>query len=127
MAISPDETSYEVLLGDEVIGRSNLEYRDTSMGVAHGGFTPTLAFTKVTDVFALFAESQGDTGTVDEAKLRDYYTRRDSLGLRLRSAAGATIDTEAIHIVDFRAELDDEDACQLEVNLASHDGLDGCD
>ena len=45
------------------------------MGVAHGSFTPTFAFTKVAKVFALFAESQGDTGgTVDEAKLRDYYT-----------------------------------------------------
>ena len=96
MPLNSEETKYEVLLGDEVIGRSNLEYRDTSMGVAHGSFAPTRAFAKVAGVFALFAESQGDTaGTVDEAKLRDYYSRRDSLGLSLRSAAGATIDTQA--------------------------------
>lgn len=122
-----EEPLFEVLLGGEVVARSNLKHRDIHMCIANGSFVPTFAFDKVAHVFALFAESQDDTSTVDETKLRDYYASRDKLGLLLRSPAGATIETKAIHIVDFRAELGDDDACELAVHLASHDGLDACE
>jgi elongation factor Tu len=116
--LAVEEPLYEVLLGAEVLGRSSLTRRDPGMAVAAGRFLPTFAFAKVEDVFALFADAQGDTANAsDEAKLHEYYRRRDALQLRLRSPEGAMIDTEWIHIADFRAEIGPE-ACELEVHLA---------
>lgn len=119
--LAVDAPLYEVLLSEEVIGRSPLRGRDPSMGIATGTFVPTYAFTMVEDVFALFAELQdGADGKVDEVKLNDYYTKRDKLDLKLRSPEGM-FATEWIHITDYRSQLG-PDACELEVCL-SHSGF----
>ncbi len=87
-----EEPLYEILLGGEVLGRSPLAGRDSGMGLALGPFTPTFAFTKVEDVFALFAEASKDAG--DTSKVNEYYKKRDALGLKLRSPEGADIATD---------------------------------
>ncbi len=107
-----EEPLYEILLGGEVLGRSPLAGRDSGMGLALGPFTPTFAFTKVEDVFALFAEASKDAG--DTSKVNEYYKKRDALGLKLRSPEGADIATDWIHITDFRSDLG-ADACEIEV------------
>ena len=77
-----------------VIGYSDLEHDDLSMGVVFGAFRPTPAYAAVRHVFRLFAED----------RLDEYYAARDRLGLELVDARGRVVPTETIHIEDFTDE-----------------------
>ena len=77
-----------------VIGHSDFEHRDLSMGVVHGAFRPTDAYERVRAVFRLFSNDHTE----------EYYRARDRLGLELVSLDGVVIPTDALHIVDFARE-----------------------
>ena len=101
---------YSVFVDSQLIGESDLEHDDLSMGVVFGTFLPTPAYDRVQHVFRLFAQGRAD----------EYYAARDALGLQLRTAEGVLVPTSAIHIVDFSAELTDCDL-QLEAYLKDAD------
>lgn len=111
---------FTVKMRNVTVGWSDLENRDSAMGVASGPFRSGPGYELVQPVFRLFAEATGDAPTtpVDEAKLARYYAARDRLGLALQAPDGTVIPTQAVHIVDFTPELG-ADAIQVEVFTAS--------
>lgn len=94
---------YTVKLHGVIVGHSDLEQRDVSLGRAWGQFRPGLGYELVQPVFRLFSEAVpmpgGEPRDVD--LLARYHAARDRLGLELVDAAGRTIEAAAIHIADY--------------------------
>lgn len=105
-----------------VIGSTDLEFEDPSMGTAHGSFVPEKAYESVRSVFRLFAEAQPEVvgAAVDQSRVSEYYRLRDQLLLRLENSIGAVFVPEAIHIEDF---FDLED-CMVTVHFRSGEEYD---
>ena len=74
--------------GPRVLGECVLAGFDEGMGVALGPFCPAPAYEEVRSVFRAFAGL--DAG---DARLREFYRRRDELGLELVDAAGRAVST----------------------------------
>ena len=91
-------------LNGVIVGHSELEHADASLGRAHGRFRPGLGYDLVQPVFRLFAEAVPPSGARDEAKLERYYKARDALPLELQDTEGRPITTTTIHIADYSAE-----------------------
>ena len=87
-----------------IVGHSDLEHADASMGRAHGRFRPGLGYDLVQPVFQLFADAVAENGADDQEKLERYYKARDALPLELQDGNGRKIATTTIHIADFTAE-----------------------
>lgn len=77
-----------------VIGHSELEHDDLSMGLVFGAFRPTSAYAKVRHVFQLLAQGRAD----------EYYAARGRLRLELLTPGGRPIPTETIHVEEVAAE-----------------------
>jgi hypothetical protein len=107
---------HTVKLHGVVVGHSDLEERDASLGRAWGRFRPGLGYELVQPVFSLFTEAVPLPGgePMDEDKLARYHAARDKLGLELEDAKGRRIATSAIHIADYTKRHGDG-AIQLEV------------
>jgi hypothetical protein len=88
-----------------IVGHSELENADASIGRAWGAFRPGLGYELVQPVFRLFAQAvpKGESSR-DGELLERYYNARDALGLELQDAAGRRIDASAIHIADYTVE-----------------------
>ena len=86
-----------------VVGYSDLEDLEPSLGRARGRFRPGVGYDLVQPVFQLFAEAVPAPGAqvTDEAKLDRYHRARDALGLSLEDDTGRSIRTSAIHISDY--------------------------
>ena len=97
---------HTVKLQDVIIGHSELESVDVSLGRAWGVFRPGLGYELVQPVFRLFSEAVPMPGgeARDKDKLERYHAARDRLGLSLVDAAGHAIDASAIHIADYQEE-----------------------
>ena len=110
---------YSIRAGDTVLGWSNLELADPSMGVVYGAFQPAPGYSAVRQIFRMFAEAQPETSAQpsDTAKLQRYYEARDALGLELLDARGRRVAAETIHISDCSEEAG-LDALVLEVILS---------
>ncbi len=94
--------SYRIVLGNQPIGTSELEYHDSVMGIAFGKFHPLAPYQAVRPVFLQFtAALPFSGGTPDERKLREYYAARGRLGLVLETEDGTLLSTDYIHIVDW--------------------------
>jgi hypothetical protein len=94
--------SYRIVLGNQPIGTSELEYHDSAQHIAFGTFHPLAPYQAVRSVFLQFTAALPDTGeTADEHKLREYYAARDRLGLVLETEDGTPLSTDYIHIVDW--------------------------
>jgi hypothetical protein len=114
---------YRILCDGEIIGSSDLEERDASLGVAGGRFVPTAAYERVRPVFQLFIAARADgESEADVAKLDAYETERARLVLTLQDASGKDVATSGIAVLDFAAELpanatpaEREDAHEVEV------------
>ena len=114
---------YRILCDGEIIGSSDLEERDASLGVAGGRFVPTAAYERVRPVFQLFIAARADgESEADAAKLDAYETARARLVLTLEDASGKALATSGIVVLDFAAELpagasaaQQEDAVEVEV------------
>lgn len=102
----PDsEKRHTLKLNSVVIGWSDLETVDPTLGRARGRFRPGLGYDLVQPVFQLYADAvSADGRTRDEAKLERYHRSRDALPLELFDSAGRRIATSAIHIVDHATQ-----------------------
>jgi hypothetical protein len=96
---------HTVKLHGIVVGHSDLEKRDASLGRAWGRFRPGLGYELVQPIFRLFSEAVPMRGGEprDEDKLERYYAARDKLGLELVDESGRSIPTSVIHIADYTA------------------------
>ncbi len=97
---------HTVKLHGVIVGHSDLEKSDASLGRAWGVFRPGLGYELVQPVFQLFREAVPMYGGEprDEDKLARYLAAREKLGLELVDADGNGIDTSVIHIADYPAE-----------------------
>lgn len=107
---------HTVKLQNVIVGWSDLEHRDPSLGRAWGRFRPGVGYELVQPVFRLFSEAVPLPGgePMDAEKLDRYHAARDQLGLVLEDAAGRQVATSAIHIADYM-ERNGKDALELEV------------
>jgi hypothetical protein len=120
-------TRYRILCDGEIIGSSDLDDRDASLGTAGGRFVPTAAYERVRPVFQLFIAARADgESEADVAKLEAYETARAQLALTLTDAAGKELATSGIAVLDFAAELgpgasaeERADAIEVEVYFVS--------
>ena len=101
-----------------IIGHSDLESADASLGRAWGVFRPGLGYELVQPVFRLFSQAVPTRGGEprDEITLARYHAARDKLALRLVDASGEVIKTGTIHIADY---IDEEGT--LEIDVLIHD------
>ena len=93
--------SYRIVLGNQPIGTSELEYHDSAQGIAFGTFHPLAPYQAVQPVFLQFTAALPLSGAPDERQLADYYAARDRLGLILETEDGIALTTDYIHIVDW--------------------------
>ena len=94
---------HTVKLHGVIVGHSDLESADESLGRAWGTFRPGLGYELVQPVFRLFSEAVPMPGGEprDKEKLARCHAARDALGLELVDAQGNRIATSAIHIADY--------------------------
>jgi hypothetical protein len=112
---------HTVRLHGVVIGYSELEDVEPSLGRARGLFRPGAGYELVQPVFRLFAEAVPTPGAEvsDSEKLDRYHRSRDALGLALEDDSGQTVGTSAIHISDYSEQRDG--SIQLEVLISDRD------
>ena len=85
-----------------IVGHSELEHTDPTLGRAYGALRPGLGYDLVQPVFRLFAQAVPRNGEPrNEELLQRYYKSRDALKLELQDAEGRPIHTSVIHIVDY--------------------------
>jgi hypothetical protein len=98
--------AYAVRLRGVILGHSDLELTDSSMGVATGAFRPAADYELVRPIFRLFAEATSETSAepTDEERLARYYAARDALPLELVDERVRVIRTSSIHIADYSFE-----------------------
>ena len=96
-------SKHTVRLHGVVVGYSDLEEIEPSLGRARGRFRPGVGYDLVQPVFQLFAEAVPVPGAdvTDESKLDRYHRARDALGLSLEDDTGRSIRTNGIHISDY--------------------------
>ncbi|MDB4915460.1 MAG: hypothetical protein JWM95_3104 [Gemmatimonadetes bacterium] len=101
---------HTVKLAGVIIGYSELEESDASLGRAWGPFRPGPGYELVQPVFQLFREAVPMRGGEprDNDKLDRYHAARDTMGLSLVDDQGKVIRTSVIHIADYSpvVELD---------------------
>jgi hypothetical protein len=102
---------FQVFSGEKLIGYSDLEGQDPSMGVALGRFLPSDGYPEVAPVFrtwvrAMAPQPQGRPH--DEELLAAYFRQRDALSLSVRTSSGEVVGTEWIHIADYSDDLGDD-------------------
>lgn len=110
---------HTVKLHGVIVGHSDLESADESLGRAWGTFRPGLGYELVQPVFRLFSEAVPMPGGEprDKEKLARYHAARDALGLELVDAQGNRIATSAIHIADYS----DQGKIELEVLISDEE------
>lgn len=102
--------SYRLYMGEDLIGFGALTGIDEGMATAFGTFLSTPEYDAVRELFeALSSEGRGD----DQQLL----AARERLALELRDGGGAAIQTEWIHIFDFRRSHGDDDAAEIDLVL----------
>jgi hypothetical protein len=110
---------HTVRLKDIIVGWSDLEVAEPTLGRARGRFRPGIGYDLVQPVFQLFAQAVPTPGAdaTDPEKLERYHRSRDALGLSLEDDAGRSIRTSAIHIVDYSGN----ESAPLEVEVLISD------
>jgi len=106
---------HTVRLKGVIVGYSELENIDETLGRAWGLFRPGMGYDLVQPIFRLFAEAVPLDGSAKNASvLQRYYNARDALELELQDQHGRVIRTSGIHIADYREE-EGEAAIELDV------------
>lgn len=106
-------------LSGVIVGHSELEHAEPSLGRARGQFRPGLGYDLVQPIFRLYAEAvpREEGAPHDEGKLHRYHRSRDALPLELQDETGRPIATSAIHIADYTEEAGSQ-ALELEVLIS---------
>ena len=102
--------SFTVRMPGVIVGRSELETRDASRGVARGAFRPGLGYELTEPVFALYERAGNDA----EALAR-YQKAREALRLELTDSSGAAVSTRSLHIRRAAAATSGDPALMLEI------------
>jgi hypothetical protein len=112
---------YRILCNGEVIGSSDLEHRDESLGEAAGDFEPTAAYEKVRPVFRLFIEARADgESEPDPKKLAAYDAARDKLLLQVQDADGRVLAGAGVAVLDYsEGKADGGPPYEVEVYFAT--------
>jgi hypothetical protein len=111
---------YRILCDGELIGTSNLEERDESMGVASGLFAPAPAYERVGPVFRMFIEARADgESEPDATKLAAYESARARLELSVTDETGKSLPAAGVAVLDFSGERAGDDAFEVEVYFAT--------
>lgn len=94
---------FRVLIGDEVIGYSDLEHGDPPMGVVFGSFVPTERYEPHRPLFREIARlGVGEDGA-------DLYRQRDELGLVVEREDGQRIEPNlGVTVFDLTDEVPEE-------------------
>jgi hypothetical protein len=109
---------HTVRLHGVIVGHSELENVEPSLGRAWGKLRPGVGYELVQPVFRLFAQAVPRDGSQkDGATLERYYQSRDALNLELVDPSGKKIPTSAIHIADYSVE-EGSGALELDVLIA---------
>jgi hypothetical protein len=107
--------------GDVLIGYSELEHDDRSMGIRIGRFYPDNGYDPIEPIYQEFTmvrskESLGSpgSGNPDQAqslkvRVKQLRAQIDRFDLRLETAEGRPVGTSWIHIEDASAELGDHE------------------
>lgn len=108
---------YHLISKGEVIGYSELEGRDPSMGVASGEFYPGDRYADVSSVFRqrseFLAANYYDGILEGEGKYEEMEAQIRSLELSLRTEAGEMVGTKHISVDDFS----DESAAEYRLSI----------
>ena len=102
--------SFTVRMSGIIVGRSELETRDVTSGVARGAFRPGLGYELTEPIFALYERAAGDA----EALAR-YQKAREALRLELTDASGAAVSTRNLHVRREASAPSGESALMLEI------------
>ena len=76
-----------------IVGRSELEVRDSDRRVARGAFRPGLGYELAQPVFELY-----DAAGTDQGAISRYRQARDALKLQLADASGRVMTVRDLHI-----------------------------
>ena len=98
---------YRVYWDEEIIGETDLEFKDEGMNVRLGKFVPGPAYEKVKHIFHLFIKANA-ANPVDEEIIGTYYQKRDELNLKVIGIDGKLLPTGAVHIENLWDELNSE-------------------
>jgi hypothetical protein len=98
---------YLILCDDEVIGASNLEARDPSMGFLQGVFVPTDGYERVRPIFRLYTEAGTSMADMDQEKYNQFREAVSKLQLSLATPDGVRLPVDAVHIFDADIELNE--------------------
>jgi hypothetical protein len=85
--------SFTLTMSGVIVGRSELEVRDSDRRTARGAFRPGLGYELAQPVFELY-EAAGS----DPAAVARYRQARDALQLQLADASGRVVALREIHI-----------------------------
>ncbi len=110
------DARYRIRCNGEEIGASELEERDSGMGIATGVFVPSPAYERVRATFRIFSEAMRETGPADQEMIDRYYRERDKLGLTVVRPDGTLLRTSVVHISDF-SEGPNDDSYEVEVHI----------
>jgi hypothetical protein len=105
--------SFTLTMSGVIVGRSELETRDSAGQVARGAFRPGLGYDLVQPVFALYQTAAGDA-----AGLAKYRKAREALRLQLADSSGAPVSIRELHIRQAADEEPSESGLVLEVETS---------
>ena len=98
---------FQIYSGETMIGQSDLDKLDPSMGIASGDFLPSESYKNVQPILHLYVEATANTIDRDSEMLDRYYQERDNLYLSVKVPNGGTVPVQWVHIEDFSEELDE--------------------
>ncbi len=116
--------SYRILINNKAIGYSELKIIDAGMGILFGNFTPTSEYENYRPIFRLFIEAMllEEKHEPNEEKLKEYFRKRDLLGITVEKEGGKTIPGTTVHIIDHS---DDLGYYEVEVHVSKPDSFTG--
>lgn len=97
-----------VFAGDAEVGRALVRALDPSMGVYGGRFEPGPSYSSVAPCIRSLTHLML-TAHPDDPRLRDAYTAREGLRLRVEGHTGHRLHPETVHMVDASEMFPDED------------------
>jgi hypothetical protein len=102
-----NKLSYRILINNKEIGYSELKIIDAGMGVLFGNFTPTSEYENYRPIFRLYIEAMllKEKHEPNEEKLKEYFRKRDLLGITVEKEGGKTIPVTTVHIIDLSDKL----------------------
>ena len=107
---------FRIVARGQLIGTSELEWRDGDMAVASGIFIPAADYDAVRNVFLLFTQASGNTlAEASQEALAAYYQARDALELKLEASDHTPLETTWIHIVDWGSSASGEIEIQAQI------------